>query len=102
MLDLAALTELLASPKKIVITTHHRPDGDAMGSALGLYNYLIQKNQNISVIVPSDYPDFLKWLPQDSIVMDYEKHSAEADKKIAEADVLFCLDFNWLKRVEKM
>jgi bifunctional oligoribonuclease and PAP phosphatase NrnA len=99
---IAPIKLLFQSPKKIVITTHHRPDGDAMGAALGLYNYLVQKNQNISVIVPSDYPDFLKWLPQDSMVMNYEKHAAEADKKIAEADILFCLDFNWLSRIEKM
>src|SRR4051812_6472192 len=99
---IAPIKLLFQTPKKIVITTHHRPDGDAMGAALGLYNYLIQKNQKLDVIVPSDYPDFLKWLPNTSVVSDYEAQSAEADKKIAEAEIIFCLDFNWLNRLEKM
>src|SRR5207248_227261 len=93
---IAPIKLLFHTSKNIVITTHHRPDGDAMGSSLGLYNYLIQKNQHVSVIVPSQYPEFLKWLPGDSTVLDYESHPAEADKKIAEADIIFCLDFNWL------
>jgi bifunctional oligoribonuclease and PAP phosphatase NrnA len=99
---IAPIKLLFQSSKKIVITTHHRPDGDAMGSSLGLYNYLIQKNQNVSVIVPSDYPDFLKWMPGDSTVIAYEKNAQKADKIIAEAEIIFCLDFNWISRVEKM
>jgi bifunctional oligoribonuclease and PAP phosphatase NrnA len=93
---------LFQTSKKIVITTHHRPDGDAMGSSLGLYNYLIQKNQQVNVIVPSDYPTFLKWMPGDSKVIDYENNTAKADKIISEAEIIFCLDFNSLKRLEKM
>ncbi|XHR95080.1 bifunctional oligoribonuclease/PAP phosphatase NrnA [Mucilaginibacter sp. UC70_90] len=58
MLDLASLTDLLTKPQKIVITTHHKPDGDAMGSSLGLYNYLIQQGHHARVIAPTDYPDF--------------------------------------------
>src|SRR5437763_459277 len=99
---IAPIKLLFHEAKRIVITTHHRPDGDAMGSALGLYNYLIQKNQHVDVIVPSDYPAFLKWMPGDNTVMDYEKNAAEANKKIAEAEIIFCLDFNQLSRIEKM
>lgn len=58
MLETAALKDLLAKPKQIVITTHHKPDGDAMGSSLGLYNYLIQKGHHVKVITPTDYPQF--------------------------------------------
>ena len=54
MLDLASLKKLLAQPQKIVITTHHKPDGDAMGSSLGLYNYLIQQGHHAKVITPTD------------------------------------------------
>ena len=43
MIALSALKTLLATPQKIVITTHHKPDGDAMGSSLGLYAFLIQE-----------------------------------------------------------
>ncbi len=96
------MREMLSLSKNIVITTHHRPDGDAMGSSLGLYNYLIKKGFSVKVIVPSDYPEFLAWLPGNSSVLNYETVKESCDKLISEADLIFCLDFNWLKRVEKM
>ncbi len=71
MLDIASLNNLLAQPQKIVITTHHKPDGDAMGSSLGLYNYLIQQGHHTTVITPTDYPDFLAWMPGNEEVMIY-------------------------------
>ncbi len=93
---------LLSSPSEIIITTHHRPDGDAMGSSLGLYNYLIKKGHKVKVITPSDYPDFLFWLPGNNKVLDYENTQSESDILIQSADLIFCLDFNWINRVEKM
>src|SRR3569832_939465 len=99
---LAPIKLLFQESRRIVITTHHRPDGDAIVASLGLYNYLVQKNQKIDVIVPSDYPDFLKWMPNNAIVIDYENRTTEANKKIAEAEIIFCLDFNWLSRLDKM
>lgn len=74
MLELASLTQLLAQPRKIVITTHHKPDGDAMGSSLGLYNYLIQQGHHVQVITPTDYPDFLAWLPGNENVIIYTEN----------------------------
>jgi phosphoesterase RecJ-like protein len=102
MLDLAALTELLASPQKIVITTHHKPDGDAMGSSLGLYNYLIQQGHHTAVIAPTDYPDFLSWLPGNGDVIIYTEQTEKSAGLIAGADLIFCLDFNALSRINEM
>src|SRR5690349_14694194 len=99
---IAPIKILFQSQKKIVITTHNHPDGDAMGSSLGLYNYLIQRNHEVRVIVPSDYPSFLKWMKGNDEVLNYEKSSAEADKSIADADIIFCLDFNRMNRIDKM
>ena len=99
---IAPIKILFQIPKKIVITTHHRPDGDAMGSSLGLYNYLIQRNHSVQVITTSDYPDFLKWMPGNDRVINYEKKKELADKLVSEADVIFCLDFNKMSRLEKM
>jgi len=96
------LRQLLSQPRKIVITTHHRPDGDAMGSSLGLYHYLIQKKHTVQVIAPSEYPDFLQWMPANDKVWIYESRLAESDRAITEADIVFCLDFNHLNRIEKM
>ncbi|WP_121812540.1 DHH family phosphoesterase [Mucilaginibacter kameinonensis] len=102
MLDLASLTDLLTQPQKIVITTHHKPDGDAMGSSLGLYNYLIQQGHHARVIAPTDYPDFLSWLPGNENVIVYTEHREEAAALIADAKLIFCLDFNALSRINDM
>src|ERR1700759_3912846 len=102
MLELPALTKLLAQPRKIVITTHHKPDGDAMGSSLGLYNYLIQQGHHAKVIAPTDYPDFLAWMPGNDDVIVYTENTASSATLIAEADLIFCLDFNALNRINEM
>jgi len=102
MLDLAALKQLLASPQKIVITTHHKPDGDAMGSSLGLYNYLIQQGHHVTVITPTDYPAFLSWMPGNSEVVIYTEETEKAAGLIAAAGLIFCLDFNALSRINDM
>ena len=102
MLELAALKELLIQPKQIVITTHHKPDGDAMGSSLGLYNYLIQKGHKVRVIVPTDYPMFLHWLPNNPDVIIFTDNLEESKEYVAKADIIFCLDFNWLSRINEL
>lgn len=96
--DTEAVKELLASPKKIAITTHRNPDGDAMGSSLGLYHYLIKKGHYPTVIVPNDFPDFLAWLPATEKVMVFENETGPATKILEEADIIFTLDYNALSR----
>ena len=93
---------LLSKPKNIVIVTHWSPDGDAMGSSLGLYNYLIQKKHKVTVITPNDYPSFLFWLPGNNKVIDFSKKGKAAKTAVAKADLIFCLDFNSLKRIDAL
>lgn len=102
MSDLFPLKELLAEPKHIVITTHHKPDGDAMGSSLGLYNYLVQKGHFVRVITPTDYPVFLQWLPNNPEVIIFTEKPDESKDLIAKADLIFCLDFNALSRINEL
>ena len=102
MLDLAALKHLLSQPRKIVITTHHKPDGDAMGSSLGLYNYLIQQGHHTHVITPTDYPDFLAWMPGNENVIIFTEYPDESAVLVAEAEIIFCLDFNTLSRINEL
>ena len=90
--------ELLSSPKNIVITTHRNPDGDAMGSSLGLYHFLLLKNHIVNVVTPTAYPAFLHWMPGDDQVIDHTAEKARAEELITNADVIFCLDFNALSR----
>src|ERR1700748_2425274 len=101
MLDISSLTDLLTQPQKIVITTHQKPDGDAMGSSLGLYNYLIQQGHHVNVITPTDYPDFLSWLPGNEEVTIYTEQTQKSAELIAEAKIIFCLDFNALGRINE-
>ncbi len=91
---------LLSKPKNIVIITHWSPDGDAMGSSLGLYNYLIQLDHKVNVITPNDYPSFLFWLPGNKKVTDFSKNTKSGKSLLAKADIIFCLDFNSLKRID--
>lgn len=92
--------DLLRKPKQIVILTHWSPDGDAMGSSLGLYNYLIQKKHKVTVITPNDYPDFLSWMPGNKKVVDAMANPKKAASAIKKAEVIFTLDFNNLSRLE--
>jgi phosphoesterase RecJ-like protein len=70
--DINSIKELLSSPKQIVIIPHKNPDGDAIGSTLGLLHYLKQYNHNAVIIAPNDYPDFLKWMPGESSILKYD------------------------------
>jgi phosphoesterase RecJ-like protein len=98
--ELKKVKAFLSKPKNIVIVTHWSPDGDAMGSSLGLYNYLIGKKHNVQVITPNDYPSFLSWLPGNKKVIDFSINAKPAILKVAKADFIFCLDFNSLKRID--
>lgn len=102
MLENKHLKELLSKPKRIVITTHPKPDGDAMGSSLGLYSYLVQLGHQIQVISPTDYPNFLAWMPNNSEVIIFTKEEEKSKDLIAKADIIFCLDFNSLSRIYEL
>jgi phosphoesterase RecJ-like protein len=92
----------ITNANKIVIVTHWSPDGDAMGSSLGLYHYLLSYKKSVKVIVPNSYPDFLSWLPGSKSVVNFEADEKKATKLLNAAEIIFTLDFNSYKRVEKM
>jgi phosphoesterase RecJ-like protein len=102
MQSLQQIFPLLQQPRKVVITTHQKPDGDAMGSSLGLYHFLLQFGHAITVISPTNWASFLNWMPGTKQVLDYERQTEEADKAIEAADWIFCLDFNTLNRTKRM
>jgi len=91
---------LFHQPQNIVITTHQKPDGDAMGSSLGLYHFLIQFNHKVTVISPTNWANFLDWMPGVENVIDFEHNREKSKQLVAEADVIFCLDFNVLHRTK--
>lgn len=105
MIDLVNFLPILHADKeaKIIITTHHKPDADAMGSSLGLYNYLLTRNfNNVQVITPTDYGKFLTWMPGNEQVLIYEDNRKKCTALIHEAQYIFCLDFNSLARINEM
>ena len=97
-----AIQNLLATPKKIAIIPHRSPDGDAMGSTLALYHFLLKLNHNPVVISPNEFPNFLAWLPGSETVFIYENDKENGAKILNEAELVFTLDFNALHRTGEM
>ncbi|MGB3585376.1 MAG: bifunctional oligoribonuclease/PAP phosphatase NrnA [Tunicatimonas sp.] len=104
MQDINALKESLHSPKKVVIIPHQNPDADALGSALGLALYLKKQRHQVQVISPTDYPEFLHWMKGHADVLLFcdKTHRPKADRCIAEADLIICVDFCSLNRIDTM
>ena len=100
--EIEALKILLASQKKITIIPHRNPDGDAMGSTLGLYHFLEQQNHKVVVMSPNEFPDFLAWLPSSEKVLIFEKSKEHCLEVLNQSDLIFTLDFNALHRTGEM
>jgi phosphoesterase RecJ-like protein len=100
--QLAQLSQLISTAETILITCHKSPDGDAIGASLGWAEYLRSIDKDPVVIVPDQYPDFLKWMPNSEKIVRYDKHREKADMLFKIADLVFCLDYNTPSRVEEM
>ncbi len=96
--EIFTLKQVLANSKKIVVVGHKNPDGDAVGSCLGLANFLRQLEYQVTVVMPNDFPEFLKWIPETQTIINYEQHRDNVKKCLVEADLIFTLDFNALNR----
>jgi len=97
--EISEINHLLVPENNIVIVTHHNPDGDAIGSSLGLKHYLKAKGIDATVITPNDFPKFLKWMPEAKQIIIGEYKRKVAGEAIYNADVIFCLDFNSPSRI---
>jgi phosphoesterase RecJ-like protein len=97
--DFQDIKQLISNPKKIVIVSHRNPDGDAYGSSLALYHFLLQLNHQVTVVSPNDCPEFLKWLPGENEIVIFEKEETKATEILEDAEIIFTLDFNALHRV---
>lgn len=95
-------TKWFERANNIVIVSHVSPDGDAIGSSLGLWHFFESQGKNVNIIVPNAFPDFLKWMPGSKDILLYDRYKEFADKLIMEADIVCCLDFNKLSRIENM
>ncbi len=100
--ELFALMQTIQQSRRIVICAHRGPDGDAVGSSLGWAEYLQNLGKNVDIVLPNPFPDFLRWLPNTHAIHYYARHEVEATRIINEADLIFCLDFNGLARLQDM
>lgn len=96
------LKEVLTKEKNIVIVSHKSPDGDSMGSSLGLYHFLKSKGYRVDCCHPDVSPSFLHWMPGKNEIYLLEDNTEVTSKKISEADIIFCLDFHHPNRTGKM
>jgi len=95
---ISGLKHLLSSNSKISIIGHKNPDGDALGSTLGLSLFLKELGISSRVIMPNGFPDFLKWLPQSDDILCYDSQPKDCEKQLLNSDLVFTLDFNHLGR----
>jgi bifunctional oligoribonuclease and PAP phosphatase NrnA len=93
---------LSGAARQVVITTHQKPDPDALGSSLALFHFLSYCGHTVTVISPTNWASFLDWMPGADRVLNYEMQREEAEKKMNQAEWLFCLDFNTLVRTKQM
>lgn len=90
--------EWLDASSQIVIIAHRSPDGDSIGSSVGMYHYLKKKGYKVQICHPDPAPYFLKWMDGASSILNLEENKKETIRYIEKADVIFCLDFNTLSR----
>jgi bifunctional oligoribonuclease and PAP phosphatase NrnA len=103
MHDFDAIGDLLRQPQTILITTHQNPDADAMGSSLGWAGYLRKKGHHVTVVTPTEYPQNLHWMPgNESVIAFDEKIRSQVSQLMADADLIFCLDFSSLDRIKEL
>lgn len=93
---------LLTQPRRVVITTHQKPDADAMGSSLALRHFMVRLGHEVTVISPTNWAGWVNWMPGVEGVLDYESDKPKAEAALDAAEWLFCLDFNIFHRTKTL
>lgn len=93
------LRELIDGSSCITILTHPNPDGDAVGSSIGFYHYLKAIGKEVYSVVPNSFPDFLGWMEDANKCLNYEQNPEPVKEVLSRSDLIFCLDFNAISRL---
>lgn len=96
------LKELIVKKTRTVIVTHVNPDGDAMGSSLAWYTFLKSMGIEVTVILPNRFPEFLSWLSGSGEAIVYNENKELAKSVLEKAEVLYCMDFNTISRLDDL
>lgn len=102
MENIEQLKAILNIPRYVVITSHRNPDGDAIGSSLGLYHFLNRHGHTVRMVLPSEYPANFGWMQDVEQVFIYDLQPEKSKEIFEKADLVFCLDFNSLDRIDKL
>lgn len=96
-----ALRAMLENPRRVVILSHTNPDGDAIGSSLAWAEVLKRHGHEVTCIIPNKYPYYLDFMPGiESVVIYKGDNDGVAMKAIKDADIIFCLDFHTMTRLD--
>lgn len=102
MVNLNQLQKLLEEKRNILITSHANPDGDAIGSSLSLYHYLVKNGHQVNVVMPTEMPDFFDFMPGFEDILIFERQHDICMRLIENSDLIFSLDYNHFNRTEQM
>lgn len=92
---------LSVKPQNIIVVGHANPDGDAIGSSLAWGGVLENEGHNVTYVVPNKFPYFLSWIEGAAKIHIYkDKINNNIDTLISDADIIFCMDFNSIARIE--
>lgn len=97
----SGIFQAITNANSIVITAHRSPDGDSIGSSMALYHLLKKWQKNVTVVHPDPAPEFLHWVPNQEVIVDFENQAEKATELLQAADLIFCLDYNEPSRVGK-
>ena len=99
---ISKIQKLITENQSFTITTHHNSDGDAMGSSTAFAEVLRQMGKTVNIVLPNDFPAFFRWMNGAKEVINYERKPKESQAIFDTTDVIICLDFNQLSRIDNL
>ena len=99
---ISKIQKIITENQSFTITTHHNSDGDAMGSSTAFAEVLRQMGKTVNIVLPNDFPAFFRWMNGAKEVINYERKPKEAQAIFDATDIIICLDFNQLSRIDNL
>lgn len=95
------IVQSILTAENIVITSHRSPDGDSVGSSLGMLRFIRALGKDAQVCHPDASPTFLNWLKAGDEIIDFDANQEQVSNVMNAADLIFCLDYNGAGRLGK-
>ncbi|HIP32305.1 MAG TPA: bifunctional oligoribonuclease/PAP phosphatase NrnA [Crocinitomicaceae bacterium] len=101
MINAKQIVAAIQTANNIVITSHRSPDGDSIGSSMGMYHFVKALGKDAKICHPDKCPDFIEWAKDDVRIATFEEDEQEVKEALKDADLIFCLDYNGANRLGK-